>query len=314
MAEVLFNKIFLLAFLLLIQVESFFFLCYSPVIFLTKVLKIKKTNQSQLLLSAQNTNAIYFFIYFISIFFIKFDVTTTISLITLSIFFLYKISKSLDSFSNTVVSNNIIYLILPSFGLFLFLLFFVNSFLVLFFFIELYGVLYYFCFLTSYSFTSQTILKYKNGLLLLLWNNFLTTFFLGLGCFFLAKVSGSTNFAELSLLTVDIAGVYFFLLGLSWKLGLPLFHFFKLEVYKYLLKENVFLFSILTTLINLILFYVCFTQPVVFNTVYMVNFLLLIFIFAILLVIINLKLTNFLQFFALSGVFTLTTVMSVFLI
>jgi hypothetical protein len=111
-----------------------------------------------------------------------------------------------------------------------------------------------------------------------------------------------------------VIAVYFFLLGLFWKLGLPVFHFFKLEVYKFLLKENVFLFSILTTIINVVLLFFCLTEPSIFTALFTHNIFVLFILFAVCLVIINLKLTNFLQFFALSGVFTMTTVLTVFLI
>ena len=314
MAEILFSKIFIVSFILFLHLESFYYLCYSPVVFLNKVLKISKTNQVQFFLINQKSSSVYLFIVFLSLFFYKSSSVILISLLFMSCVFLFKVSGTLDKLYLKNSPNNIIYLVLPSFILFLYILFFIKSLLTLFFFIELYGVLYYFCFLTSYNFTNQTILKYKNGLLLLLWNNFLTTFFLGLGCFFLAKNSGSTDFVELTLLRSNFLSIYFFLLGVFWKLGLPLFHFFKLEVYKYLLKENVFLFSIVTTLTNIIILYVCFTQPVFFSVVYSNNFLSIILLFAINLALVNLKLVSFLQFFAFSGVFTITTILTIFLI
>lgn len=311
-AEVLFSKVYLLAFLLVLQVEFYFYLCYNPVIFLSKVLKVTKLNQTSLV--NQNLNHPYCVILILSILGMKGGEGCAVNLLLLACIFFWKLSSVLDKFPSDRSVNNSIYLVLSSFGIFLVFLFFIQSFLVFLFFIELYGVMYYFLFLTSYSFTSQTLLKYKNGLLLLLWNNFLTTLFLSLGCFMLMRFNGSTNFYELSFLNVNALAVYTFLLGLCWKLGFPIFHFFKLEVYKYLLKENVFLFSTLTTVVNITLLYICFTQPVIFQSIYLYNFLFLVLIFAILLLILNLKLTNFLQFFALSGAFTLTTIVSVFLV
>lgn len=299
---------------MILQIEFYYYLCYSPVIFLSKLLKVSKTNQNQNMLVNQNTNNIYLFVLILSLLSTRNGNFCAINIIILFILLIFRVSIFLDKFNLNKLTNNSIYLVLPSFGLFFIFLHFVNSFITLFFFIELYGVLYYFLFLTSYSFTSQTILKYKNGLLLLLWNNFLTTFFLAFGCFILTRFSGSTNFFELSILETNSAGIYLFLFGLFWKLGLPIFHFFKLEIYKYLLKENVFLFSILTTIVNVFLFFICFTQPVIFTSIYINNILFFVLIFGILLSILNLKLSNFLQFFALSGVFTLTTVLSVFLI
>ena len=93
-----------------------------------------------------------------------------------------------------------------------------------------------------------------------------------------------------------------------------MFHFFKLEVYKYLLKENVFLFSILTTVINLVLMFFCLTQPAIFNVIYLNNVLVFVVLFAVVLTLVNLKLTNLLQFFALSGALTMTTLLTVYLI
>jgi len=313
-AEVLFNKFIFILFFLYLQVEFFFFTCYTPVIFVSRLLRIVKNNYVQPSLVQSGTNTFYFVIFFIVLFFFKFESFHIFPIMALTCVFLYKTSQMLDKNSTSVSSTSNIYFILPAFIIFLFLLFFVKSFLTLFFFIELYSVLYYFCFLTSYNFTNQTILKYKNGLLLLLWNNFLTTFFLAFACFLFLKNSGSTDFVELTYLSHSEIATYFFLIGLFWKLGLPLFHFFKLEVYKYLLRENVFLFSILTTLINVILLYFVFTTPVVFSVVYNNNLLLISVIFTIFLAIVNLQLTNFLQFFALSGVFTVATVLSVFLI
>lgn len=298
----------------MLQIEFYYYLCYSPIIFLSKLLRISKNNQTQETLINQNVNNVYFLILLLSLFSFKGTFSTNISILVIFSLFLARISILLDKLDIRKIGNNSIYLILPSFALFFIFLLNVTSFLTLFFFIELYGVLYYFLFLTSYNFTNQTVLRYKNGLLLLLWNNFLTTFFLAFGCFLITRFSGSTNFFELSFLTVNHWGVYIFLFGLFWKLGLPVFHFFKLEVYKYLLKENVFLFSILTTTINVVLFYVCFTQPIIFNSIYLYNSILFGVLFAVLLAALNLKLSNFLQFLALSGVFTLTTVMSVFLI
>lgn len=314
MAEVLFNKLGLVFLMLSIQVESLYFLCYSPVIFLTKLLKVSNGTQTKNFIVTTNTNSIYFIVIFTTLFFIKSASSKIDFIFILFIGFLFITNRFFQKISNTTSYNNSIYVTLPSFGIFLSLLFFVNSFLTFFFFIELYGVLYYFCFLTSYGFTSQTILKYKNGLLLLLWNNFLTTFFLAMGCFFLVKNNGTSNFTELIFVNGSFLGVYLFLFGLFWKLGLPLFHFFKLEVYKYLLKENIFLFSILTTLVNFLLFYVCLTQTIIFCAVYSLNFFLVVLTFAIMLLVINLKLVNFLHFFAFSGVFTLSTILTIFII
>lgn len=192
----------------------FFFLCYNPVISFSKLLKINRTLTTQNFLFTKTNNSYYFIIFFLSFFFLKGFDQTSLSFLILCVFFFYKVSALLFKFNTSVTSNNTIHYILPTFAIFLCIIFFIKSFLYLFFFIELYSVLYYFLFLTSYNFTNQTILKYKNGLLMLLWNNFLTTFFLGLGCFLLLRYAGSLDFLELTYLSVNVSAIYIFLFGL----------------------------------------------------------------------------------------------------
>ena len=264
--------------------------------------------------SVRNTNSVYLYLIMLVLSFFKTNFSHIDFMILICLLFLVLLNFFLEKINYKSIVVNSIYIIIPTISYFIFFLIFSSSFLILFFLIELYGVLYYFCFLTTYNFTNQTILKYKNGLLLLLWNNFLTTIFLIVSCFFLLKDYGTTSFNELSFLHIYNPYIYLFLIGFFWKLGLPLFHFFKLEVYRFLLKENVFLFSIITALINFLLFFVIFSNNIVFSAIYSVNLLLLIIFFAFFLVLTNLKLVNFLQFFALSGIFTLTTVSTVFLL
>lgn len=313
-AEVLFNKLILVIFFLTIHVEFFFSMCCSPAITLSKILRIKKIEQNKHNALNFNLNSIVITLSFISIIFFKFSTSHIFGLLLVVTVVIFKVNQALEKITSPNTHNSTIFLILPSIAIFLYLLFFIKSFLGLFFFIELYGVIYYFCFLTSYSFTNHTILKYKNGLLLLLWNNFLTTFFLGLGCFVLLRNAGSTDFYELSFLKTNFLGFYVFLVGLFWKLGLPIFHFFKLEVYRYLLRENVFIFSIVTILVNVTILMLCFMQPVFFSAIYAQNCLVILISTAIILAITNLTVVNFLQFFALSSVLTLSTVLSVLLV
>lgn len=314
MAEVSFNSVGLLSFVLYLQFELYYSLCYNNVIFLTKVLKLRRSAQITPTVTPSQSNSIYFIVFILSLFFVKNNLILLTGLLTFIVVYLFCVSRSIDRFSTNNSRNNTIYFILPTFVTFFYMLFLIKSFLTLFFFIELYSVLYYFCFLSSYSFTNQSILKYKNGLLFLLWNNFLTTFFLTLGCLYMLKQFGTTSFFELSVISGELYPVYLFAIGLFWKLGLPLFHFFKLEIYKYLLRENVFLFSIITTIINTMLLILFVSQPIVFNTIYLNNYLIIILVFSIVLAVVNLNLTNVLHFFAFSGVFTLATVLTVLLI
>lgn len=315
MAEVSFNTIFLTSVVLYFQLEFFFYLCYNNLVFFNKVAQITKSNQiNNSLASVKNIDFLYILVLFLFLFLSKGVVLSLLGLLVFFLYYTFKLSKLTKHLHGFHTSNNSIQLVLFTFFTFFYFLFFVKSFLTLFFFIELYGVLYYFFFLTNYNLTSQTVLKYKNAILLLLWNNFLTTFFLALGCFYISKTYGTTSFNELSTITVSTPYIYIFLLGLSWKLGLPIFHFFKIEVYKFLLKENVFMFSILTTLINILILYVCLTQSIVFNTIYLFNTLAIVMVFVIFLILTNLKLSNILQFFAVSSILTLATVLSLFLV
>lgn len=312
-AEVSFNSTVLVVFILSLQLESFYYLCYNNFIFFTKALKMSSTRKVNTHLANYSYNTFYLVVFFFSVFFYKHNTLDNTSLFVLSIVFMLFLNKILNKvISKYTFNNNTMYLILPTFLIFLFFVFYIRSLVVFFFFIELYSVLYYFCFLSSYNFTNQTLLKYKNGLLFLLWNNFLTSLFLVLGCFLTLHATGTTDFYELSLVTTKLYPVYLFLVGLFWKLGLPVFHFLKLEIYKYLLRENVFLFSILTTLINVIILFITLSQPIFFNTLFLHNWTILVISFSILLSLVNLNTTNILQFFAFSSVFTLATVLSVF--
>lgn len=315
MAEVSFNSVFLVSFVLLLQVESYYFICYNNFIFFTKALRVASTQKVNTHLVNYVSNGFYFFIFFFSMFFYKHSSLSNCSVFVISLVFMISLNRILTKMPvNSTAVNNTLYLVLPAFATFLFFIFFVKSLLVFFFFIELYSVLYYFCFLSSYNFTNQSLLKYKNGLLFLLWNNFLTSLFLVLGCFLVLRSTGTTDFCELNSLTVELYPIYIFLVGLFWKLGVPVFHFLKLEIYKYLLRENVFLFSILTTLINVVILFVALSQPVICNTLLLNNWLVIIISFSILLSIVNLNIVNILHFFAFSSVFTLATVLTVFLI
>lgn len=315
MAEVSFNGIFLTTLALYMQVEFFTYTCYNNLIFFTKINQIFKANQlTSNLNTARNVDTIFLTIIFLTFLGLKGNNIFLFGFILILIIYIFKLLRVLNLLNSSYSNNTNIHMVVVSLVIFFYFLFFLKSFLTLFFFIELYGVIYYFFFITNYSLTSQTILKYKNGILLLLWNNFLTTFFLGLGCFYISKYFGTTNFEELATIANSSLYVYVFLCGLFWKLGLPVFHFFKIEIYKFLLKENVFMFSILTTLVNVVILYTCLTQTFIFNTIYFCNLYLFIIVGAVVLVLVNLKLTNILHFFAISSILTLATVLSLFLI
>lgn len=169
MAEVSFNSVFLVSFVLLLQVESYYFICYNNFIFFTKALRVASTQKVNTHLVNYVSNGFYFFIFFFSMFFYKHSSLSNCSVFVISLVFMISLNRILTKMPvNSTAVNNTLYLVLPAFATFLFFIFFVKSLLVFFFFIELYSVLYYFCFLSSYNFTNQSLLKYKNGLLFLL--------------------------------------------------------------------------------------------------------------------------------------------------
>jgi len=313
MADIYFSNVSIIVIIFYLQIEVLFYFCFSYVIFFAKNLKIQKTYQIGSNSPTHITDK--FIYYFLVIAVISVKGSSPISMFMVTSVFVLKFSKILILIGNQQTKTNFsLILISPFFASTLYLIYYVDSFLTLFFFIELYGILYYFCFLSSYNFANNTVLKYKNGILFLLWNNFLTTFFLGLSCFFFIRVYGTSSFAELSLITTGSYYVYMFLIGLFWKLGLPLFHFFKLEVYKFLLKENIFAFSFITTLINSFILIFTLSKLIVISTLYYHNFLIILIVFGGSLIIVNLKLTNILLFFALSSVLTLSIVISVYVL
>ena len=316
MAELLINKYLLLTFLFLFQLEFFFFLCYDQVIFFCKSLRLVSATRGSELREYNNHNSLILLFIILTLFSNKgtYTVITTLFVLILALL-IYTLNKILQAFQlNQKNPSNKISLILSMFVGFFFIISHINNFLTFFFFIEIYGVLYYFIFLTSYSFSNYTLLNYKNGLLLLLWNNFLTTVFLALSCFYLLRQFGTTTFTELELLSTSCNYLYLFLIGLSWKLGLPVFHFFKLEIYKFLVKENVFFFSIITAIVNTFILFFTISISIVYSTIYLNNLILILLGLSLVLVIFNLKVYNILYFFALSSIVTMTTILSLFII
>lgn len=154
--------------MLILQLETYYFLCHNNVIFFTKFLRVKRGGQHDTLLSKSFSNYVYFFIVLLT-FLVNKSLNAPLSgLLVCSIVYLALLSGVLEKSTNKNLSMNVIYLVLPTFSFFVFFLLSVNSLLTLFFLIEVYSVLYYFCFLTSYKFSNQTILTYKSGLLFLL--------------------------------------------------------------------------------------------------------------------------------------------------
>lgn len=304
-----------LTFLLLLQLEFFFCLCYDQVIFFCKSLRLVSASRGGELREYNSYNSLILLFIVMVISSYKTTPMNNIVFISTIVPLFYIFNKLLQSFQiNQKTPSNKMSLVLSMFVSFFFIINHVNNFLIFFFFIEIYGVLYYFIFLTSYSFSNYSLLNYKNSLLLLLWNNFLTTIFLALSCFYLLREFGTTAFIELESLVTASNYLYLFLIGLAWKLGLPVFHFFKLEVYKFLVKENVFFFSIITAIVNTFIIFFTISISCVYSTIFLNNLILILLGTASVLVMFNLKVYNILHFFALSSIITMITILSLFII
>lgn len=128
-----------------------------------------------------------------------------------------------------------------------------DNFLSLFFFMELLAICYYFFFLISLNNQIQFNLNQtKNVLILYLWNSFWTTLLFGTLLNFLIFKYGTLMFSEIHLLwKINNWYIsYFFFFALLLKLGLPLMHVIKLQIYNFLDWNLVFFYSIVTTIVN----------------------------------------------------------------
>ena len=202
-----------------------------------------------------------------------------------------------------------------------YLLFFstyINSIILFFLFIELYAILFYFIFLNDvHTNTSFDVLKLKNALLLYLISNFITTIFLLIGLIYTVSSYGTTHFTELNFIATSTNNspfIVFIVIGFLLKLGLPMLHFLKLEIYKYLDISFVIIFSIITLLLNYFLV-INFLNYGVFNLIlikYKIVYILL--FFNLVFLAQKLKLSNFNEFIAYSGFTTNNLILINFLV
>lgn len=157
---------------------------------------------------------------------------------------------------------------------------YVKNFLILVFVLELVNVVYYFFFLTFTYSEEETFVKYRNLLSLFLWNSFLVLCLLTLLNFYFIFSSGTLNFYELRY----VENVNFFLwqivlVSICWKAGIPGFHFFKIEIYRYIPRYLVYIFSGYTLYFNyFILMFILFSfYPImVSNNYFMLSYLIFI--------------------------------------
>lgn len=304
LTEILVHKFYFLFFIFFAQVDLFFHVCVN----------YYKNFIKPTVSLIQNWSLIDISIYIYSIFLIIFFSTdkSFIQISNVQVYVLFTIiiaiNKLLKMFGKTTKYKlNII--VLVNFILYscLYILNYMNSLLELLFFLELIGVLYYFYFLNNYNLTKITNLYYKNSLLFFLWNSFLTTLFFNVLLWYSLKYAGTVSFTELNFVSKDVTFTLLLVVSTSWKLGLPLFHFFKIELYKYLTRETFFLFSILSIFVNSCILWFILSQYFIYFIFLFYNFFLLTVLVLIVLIISNLNISNFLYFLAYSGLITLST-------
>lgn len=120
--------------------------------------------------------------------------------------------------------------------------------------VECVAALYYFFFLQTTPNNFLSITRYKNLLSLYLWLSFFTLFFFLVGSLCLINFYGTLNFKELLFFKISDNCTIFILISFLWKLGMPGFHFFKFEIYRYLPATELILFSFTSLFFNSLIF------------------------------------------------------------
>lgn len=243
--------------------------------------------------------------------FIIFIITLKISktLVLMPVIFVLILTKALLNYNKNHS------LVMFSIIIFTTLFSYVSNFITLFMFLEFYAIIFYFYLLEYSKNETVNLIKYKNSLLLYLFNNFLISI---LFMFALSQVLysyGTIHFVELSMFS-NSNNIFFttILLSIVLKLSLPGFHFFKIEMYKYLSLNNVIIFSVITLFVNFLLVNFLLTINLIsqiFNTYKFLNLILVISIFII---IQKLKVSTFQEFIAYSGFATNNLILLNFLV
>lgn len=233
--------------------------------------------------------------------------------------FTYILFLKLDFVNNCIISIIIIFIAIHlflknqilqinSFIMFninclLIIFFFIKNFIIFFLFIELYSIIFYFFFINKNN--NINLLQYKNMILFYLFNNFFSTIMFLLGIYFIVFYYGSLNFLELNYLkkTPHIE-IYLVILSFLIKLALPGFHFLKIEVYRYLSFDSILVYSVVTLLLNYVFIITFFNQNIIYINLNNYKLFNLIIMLSFLIIIQKLKLNNFYEFLAYSGLST----------
>lgn len=129
---------------------------------------------------------------------------------------------------------------------------YVDNFLYFIFLVEVISIIYYFFFLSNISKVTGALIRYRNLLSNYIWSSYLILMFSALFIYILTIAVGTLNFLELKSFLTENNNVAWQLLLVSifLKVGVPGFHFFKLELYKLLSVTSLIFFSLFTLFIN----------------------------------------------------------------
>lgn len=215
-----------------------------------------------------NNNYFSNYILFINLFFQAYVLLTTktyfnfidnltifffLSLLILSliIFFLLYIFSFEKKTQNQI---NIIYMFL---NLVIYFVYLSNNLITFLIIIEIIAVIYYFLLLNYSNKININILKFKNIISLYLWLSFITLIVFSLAIILSVFFFGTLNFRELNTfsgvsLKYNII-ITLIVLSLFWKIAAPGFHFYKLEIYKYLSLDVLFTYIMFSFFLNTVL-------------------------------------------------------------
>lgn len=261
-----------------------------------KSLTITYTKKNNFIFFKTNSNSLI--INFLLFFFLTLKISDMNIFFSLILIFVF-INKFINKFL-----KNYIYILNFNLLIFLILFFFVNNFIIFYLFIELYAILFYFFFLNvNFNFKNLYLIKYKNSLMLYLFNNFLTSILYLFGLNFLISNYGTINFVELTFFSNTIINWQLYLLVISFllKMSFPGYHFLKIELYKYLDVSIVILFSIITLYINYLFTIFFFNQNIIFFIINYYKYITLLLLVSIFFFIHKLKISNFQEFISFSG-------------
>jgi len=289
-----------------------FGLCLSYIIEHTNILQLHKYNTETNFSKINNkfiTNLIVYYSSFwhficygslkttnlVSDIYIYFNVYTYFFLITFILNITFFSIKNTQA-SNYIYFQNIIVLLFIC----LYLCIFCSNYIILLLIVELITTIYYFFFLKNSTDKSFSLIKYKNLISYYLWLSFFTLLFFSICLIYWVYMYGTLDIYELRAFKLNIKLSLLMFISFFWKLGVPLFHFFKLELYRYLDFISLLIFSLISLIINSFLFiYLLYLIDI--SSLYNTYLFILISFINFLLLIQAIDKIYFFYFFAISG-------------